>query len=147
MNALPGMVFVIRLRPLEIITSNAAGAAMYRSNRCATLQLLARAVAARDAEDALVLELGEAAQGYALIVLRLAKHTPEAQVLRAAALWRLTRRQTEVLGLLSCGACNKEIGIALGCSAKTVEKHVSAVLSKTGSRSRPLLLLRVLKLD
>jgi DNA-binding NarL/FixJ family response regulator len=40
---------------------------------------------------------------------------------------RLTERQIEVLRLLSAGESNKEIGLKLGLSEKTVKAHVTAI--------------------
>ena len=48
----------------------------------------------------------------------------------------LTRRETEVLRLLADGLSDRKIAARLGISAKTVEKHVGAVLRKTGTVSR-----------
>lgn len=48
----------------------------------------------------------------------------------------LTSRELEVLGLLSVGKTNKEIGDALCISTNTVAIHVARVLSKTGSSNR-----------
>jgi DNA-binding CsgD family transcriptional regulator len=48
----------------------------------------------------------------------------------------LTRRETEVLGLLADGLSDREVAARLVISPKTVEKHVSAVLRKTGTTSR-----------
>ena len=48
----------------------------------------------------------------------------------------LTTRQLEVLRLLATGATNAEIAEALVISPKTVDHHVSAVLSKLGVGSR-----------
>ena len=48
----------------------------------------------------------------------------------------LTRRQLEVLGLMTAGLDNGEIAAELFVTKKTVEHHVSAVLSKLGVRSR-----------
>ncbi len=48
----------------------------------------------------------------------------------------LTARQIEVLHLIAQGFSNAEIAKRLFTSPKTVENHVSAVLSKLGVRSR-----------
>jgi DNA-binding CsgD family transcriptional regulator/tetratricopeptide (TPR) repeat protein len=48
----------------------------------------------------------------------------------------LTRRQLEVLGLLTEGLSNAEIAVRLSLSPKTVDHHVSAVLGKLAVGSR-----------
>jgi DNA-binding NarL/FixJ family response regulator len=48
----------------------------------------------------------------------------------------LTRREEDVLELIGCGLTNPEIGNRLFISPKTVEHHVSRILSKLGLRSR-----------
>ncbi|HOQ54093.1 MAG TPA: response regulator transcription factor [Micropruina sp.] len=56
---------------------------------------------------------------------------------------RLTQREAEVRDLINEGLADKQIALRLGISAKTVEKHVGAVLRKAGVRSRTELLARV----
>lgn len=48
----------------------------------------------------------------------------------------LTERELEVASLVAAGASNPEIAEALFLSRKTVERHVSNILAKTGSRNR-----------
>jgi DNA-binding NarL/FixJ family response regulator len=62
----------------------------------------------------------------------------------AAAKWRLTPRQREVLRLLSQGRTNKNIAATLGIAEVTVEVHVSAILRRAGAGSRAELIARML---
>jgi DNA-binding NarL/FixJ family response regulator len=48
----------------------------------------------------------------------------------------LTARELDVLRLVVSGKTNQEIGITLGISEKTVEKHLEGVFSKLGVASR-----------
>ena len=48
----------------------------------------------------------------------------------------LTAREREVLALVRSGDTDAEIAARLHLSTRTVEHHVSAVLRKTGARSR-----------
>jgi DNA-binding NarL/FixJ family response regulator len=58
----------------------------------------------------------------------------------------LTARELEVYALISEGLPDKMIANRLGIAVKTVEKHVGAVLRKTGSRGRAELIARGLPL-
>ena len=48
----------------------------------------------------------------------------------------LSRREYEVLQLLRVGSSNAEIASQLHNSVRTIEHHVSAILTKLGLRSR-----------
>lgn len=48
----------------------------------------------------------------------------------------LTAREADVLGLMRTGLTYREIATRLGLSPKTVEKHVGAILRKTGTSNR-----------
>jgi DNA-binding CsgD family transcriptional regulator len=50
--------------------------------------------------------------------------------------WGLSPRQVEVLGWIIRGLSNKEIAAELGCSERTVEAHVGALLQRTACDSR-----------
>jgi DNA-binding NarL/FixJ family response regulator len=49
---------------------------------------------------------------------------------------KLTRRQTDVFGLLALGLSNREIGRRLALSEGTVKLHVAALLKKLGVNNR-----------
>ena len=55
----------------------------------------------------------------------------------------LTRRETEVLGLLMQGHTNKKIAQRLNISDFTVRDHVSALLAKHGVENRMMLIIVV----
>lgn len=48
----------------------------------------------------------------------------------------LTARESEVFGWMREGKRNSEIGVILGCSPRTVDKHVENILRKTGAETR-----------
>jgi signal transduction histidine kinase/DNA-binding NarL/FixJ family response regulator len=56
-----------------------------------------------------------------------------------AALRRLTPREQQVRALLEQGLAYKQVATRLGISIKTVEKHVGAILRKTGAPNRAAL--------
>jgi DNA-binding CsgD family transcriptional regulator len=49
---------------------------------------------------------------------------------------RLTARECEVFAWLREGKRNAEIGVILGCSPRTIDKHVQNILRKTGAETR-----------
>jgi two-component system CheB/CheR fusion protein len=64
---------------------------------------------------------------------------PEARFESAARGWGLTRRQTQVLKEIVRGSSTKTIADALGCAHRTAQLHVSAILRKSGCKTRPAL--------
>lgn len=64
-------------------------------------------------------------------------------VARAAARWRLTARQREVLAAVVEGASNKEIAAALGLSPRTIELQVTALFARARVASRAALVSAV----
>jgi DNA-binding NarL/FixJ family response regulator len=59
-----------------------------------------------------------------------------------SALPGLSARESEVLALVAQGRDNPEIARAMYLSVKTVQNHVSALLAKTGARTRAELVAR-----
>ncbi len=64
------------------------------------------------------------------------------RVLARSETWALSPRQAQVLELLAGGAANKTIAARLGCTPRTVEDHVGALLKKSGADSRTALVAR-----
>lgn len=62
--------------------------------------------------------------------------SPATPVGRAQRKSPFTPREAEVLGLLRQGLTYREMAGRLGLSAKTVEKHVGAIMRKTGASNR-----------
>jgi DNA-binding CsgD family transcriptional regulator/tetratricopeptide (TPR) repeat protein len=60
--------------------------------------------------------------------------------------FRLTARELEILALVGAGLANAEIASRLVISERTVEHHVTAVLAKTGARTRTGAALEATKL-
>jgi DNA-binding NarL/FixJ family response regulator len=58
---------------------------------------------------------------------------------------KLTRREKEVLELLSKGHSNQEISVFLHISQRTVERHRTILLEKTGSRNSVSLIVYAIK--
>ncbi len=65
-----------------------------------------------------------------------------ARVHALTARWSLTQRESEVLTHIVQGETNKAIAGRLGCAERTVEVHVTHLLSKAGVESRSALIAR-----
>ncbi len=85
--------------------------------------------------------VGEALEGQAVIAPVMAQRVLQAlvdhvQTLRRDQPGTLSRREFEVLGLVSRGASNREIAEGLVISVGTVKNHVHSILDKLHLRSR-----------
>ena len=67
----------------------------------------------------------------------------EARLTHAASRWALTPRHVDVLRRLALGDANKEIASRLRISARTVEEHVAAMISRAKVDSRLRLVARL----
>jgi DNA-binding NarL/FixJ family response regulator len=102
----------------------------------AALQAGAAGYLVKDIEpDALATAIRQAHQGlpalHPQVASRLVHHVAE-----PAGLADFTRRERDVLKLITEGLANKEIARRLTISEKTVKTHVSSVLQKLGARDR-----------
>ncbi|MBN1210560.1 MAG: helix-turn-helix transcriptional regulator [Myxococcaceae bacterium] len=77
-----------------------------------------------------------------LVVNRSAEAQASARVHVLAARWGLTGREAEVLEHIIQGTSNKAIAARLGCAERTVEVHVTHVLSKAEVESRSALIAK-----
>jgi DNA-binding NarL/FixJ family response regulator len=57
----------------------------------------------------------------------------------------LTRREIQILRLLSGGYSNREIAQTLGGAEGTIKNHISSILSKLGVRDRTRAVLRAIE--
>ncbi|HEX8435956.1 LuxR C-terminal-related transcriptional regulator [Archangium sp.] len=79
---------------------------------------------------------------YYLAIERSATTRTSARVRTLGAHWKLTARETEVLGHLIRGESNKAISVSLGCAERTVEVHVTRILAKAQVESRSALIAK-----
>lgn len=77
-----------------------------------------------------------------LVVDRNADAQNSARIRQLAERWGLTARESEVLENITQGASNKAIAARLGCAERTVEVHVTHVLSKAQAESRSALIAK-----
>jgi len=66
----------------------------------------------------------------------------ESKQIPARSMDMLTKREKQIVGLLSQGLANKEIAQQLGIMEDTVKKHLQNVFDKLGVRRRTLVVLR-----
>ncbi|HEX7477825.1 MAG TPA: LuxR C-terminal-related transcriptional regulator [Polyangiales bacterium] len=82
-----------------------------------------------------------------VIVLRDQADGLELRLQRAAAHWKPTRRERDVLRHLAAGDANKEIAVKLACSEANIEHHVTSLLRKARCDGRCRLIARFWALD
>ena len=130
-EAIAAAAFVVR-KPATVLHANARGLALLGSERERVLTALRH-----DSSSPRVARFPvDGSAEHQVVVL------PDIQCdasMRLAALtrrWGLTPRQSAVLALVAKGESNRTVAGQLGCSEKTVELHVSALLAKTRCASR-----------
>lgn len=133
LEALGGAAVVIR-SPAAILIANARARALLAADRERVLAAL-RAPGPGDARGAVRLAL-EGHPGHALVLLPDLDGDACHRVASISRRWGLTPRQSAVLARVAQGDTNRTVATRLGCSEKTVELHVSALLAKTRCTSR-----------
>jgi DNA-binding CsgD family transcriptional regulator len=141
LEAIRSPAFIVSI-PDTVLRANSRGRELLTSSPEGVLALLRDASSAPASPGAPVRIPVEDAPGHLLVIL----HDREADARsRLAALtprWGLTPRQAGVLALVAQGESNRSVAGQLGCSEKTVELHVSALLAKTRCSSRSQLVAR-----
>lgn len=122
--------------------ANQAGRAALKRNRRIAVDLVESRETHPDRTRVLEVEAPGLAR-HLVIVQRGETERAEPRVAAAARLWRLTPRQAEVLALVVRGESNKAIAASFGCSERTIELHVSAILDKSDCISRSSLFAAV----
>jgi len=92
-------------------------------------------------QEALIEALDEIARGGVVLPPRIAStimrsYASDTEIEGRPARWDLTVREFEVLECLHEGLRNADIAARLAISPRTVETHVSSIISKLGARTR-----------
>ena len=139
LEALQSPAFIVSA-PDTVLHANSRGQALLTSSAREVLAIL------RDASPALSKTASriplEAAPGHHLVIVRDREGDARSRLASATPRWGLTPRQAGVLALVAQGESNRTVASRLGCSEKTVELHVSALLAKTHCSSRSQLVAR-----
>jgi DNA-binding NarL/FixJ family response regulator len=134
LEAIPSPAFVLR-QPGAILQANGRGRALLASERDRVTALLHSASPPPRGPARFGIET---APDHQVVVLHDLERDARARLVSVTRRWGLTPRQSAVLELVAQGESNRAVASRLGCSEKTVELHVSALLAKTrcGSRSQ-----------
>jgi DNA-binding NarL/FixJ family response regulator len=110
-------------------------------SKSALLALRAAVVSGKNSDSFVVTDLNSrGCPGFVLAVSAQNGSRIDAAVARAEASWKVRGRRALVLERLARGESNKQIANALGCAEVTVERHVSELFRRSGTRSRTELL-------
>lgn len=130
--ALAAPAFLVRA-PGTVLRANVRGAALLAAEPARVLAAL-RDATASGPHAPVRYELG--GPSHFLAVLPDVEDQASRRAPALSRRWGLTPRQTAVLALVAEGDTNRSIAQRLGCSEKTIELHVSALLAKTRCVSR-----------
>lgn len=128
-----------------VLYANAAGRRMLASSRSLVRSSLARAIEQMEnGQDDPAWEVKHVPGAHHHLVIHHATSNVSSRVSAAVTRWQLSRRQAEVLALVSEGHPNASIAMILGIATRTVEVHVSALLERLHVENRSALVSRVL---
>lgn len=132
LEAIPSPAFVVRL-PSTILYANTRGRALLSAEWDRTLGLIRATTPPPRGPVRFPIP---SAPDHNLVVIRDLERDALSRLDSITLRWGLTPRQSAVLALVAQGESNRTVATRLGCSEKTVELHVSALLSKTRCVSR-----------
>jgi DNA-binding NarL/FixJ family response regulator len=139
LEAIRSPAFVVSI-PDTVLRANSRGRELLDSSPEGVLALLRDASSA--SPKAPVRIPVEGAPGHLLVILHDREADARSRLATVTPRWGLTPRQAGVLALVAQGESNRNVAGRLGCSEKTVELHVSALLAKTRCSSRSQLVAR-----
>ena len=132
LEAIPSPAFVIRV-PSTILQANARGRALLSTERDRVLGVLRSSTPAPRGPVRFPIE---SAPDHLVVIVHDLEGDARSRLAAVTRRWGLTPRQSAVLALVAQGESNRTVAGRLGCSEKTVELHVSALLAKTRCASR-----------
>jgi DNA-binding NarL/FixJ family response regulator len=129
LEAIPSPAFVVR-HPGTVLQANGRGRALLDADPDRVLRALSAGAVEQGRFPV------ETLPGVQVVVLPDLDGDARARLVSVTRRWILTPRQSAVLALVAQGESNRTVAARLGCSEKTVELHVSALLAKTHCASR-----------
>lgn len=118
----------------QLLHANTSGIALHDADPRALRATLDAAIKGDPSSEVELVPLGGKPPSWMAILAE--RDAATARLKAFSSQWGLTPRQTDVMRELARGESNREIAAALGCSERTVELHVTAILQKVGADSR-----------
>jgi DNA-binding CsgD family transcriptional regulator len=132
LEAIPSPAFVVRL-PATVLQANVRGRSLLANDRDRVLGVMRSTTPPPRGPVRFAIE---SSPDHLLMVVHDLEGDARSRLEAVTRRWGLTPRQSAVLALVAQGESNRTVAGRLGCSEKTVELHVSALLAKTRCLSR-----------
>lgn len=132
LEAIPWPAFVIRV-PATILHANARGRSLLAAQHDHVMGLVRGTTPPPRGPARFPID---SAPDHMVVVIHDLESDARSRLAAVTRRWGLTPRQSAVLALVAQGESNRAVAGRLGCSEKTVELHVSALLAKTRCSSR-----------
>lgn len=132
----------------SIVQMNAAGARLHARDQRRLATALAECARQPEQSPEFIVTrvVGQGCAEHFLVIARPDPSTElEGRASSAAARWRLTTRQAQVLSEVAQGLTNRVIAATLGLAERTVEVHLTAIFEKAQVENRAELVTKVWK--